>query len=198
MKLPSRALGPNSHKTPWPRRNAPATSTSARTMEISRISIGTARAQDAKRLMRASPGVANSSIMTAMNFDKWRHYLRARRSEIFGKTDDAIRDYRVALQADPGFRKAANALAYCYAQAGRHAEAIRYFEHAARLGRPDATVHYNLGYSYEKNREPRKAIESFRAAVGLNPSLDRAWYGMGLAHAVLGEHREAMEAFGQA
>ena len=136
--------------------------------------------------------------MTAMNFDKWRHYLRARRSEIFGKTDDAIRDYRVALQADPGFRKAANALAYCYAQAGQHAEAIRYFEHAARLGRPDATVHYNLGYSYEKYREPRKAIESFRAAVGLNPSLDRAWYGMGLAHAVLGEHREAMEAFGQA
>ena len=58
--------------------------------------------------------------------------------------------------------------------------------------------HYNLGFNYEKNRQPREAIESFRRALELSPRLDLAWYGLGLAQAALGEHREAMEAFERA
>ena len=133
-----------------------------------------------------------------MSFDKWRHYCRARWLEIFKRYDDAIGEYQLALRADPGFRKAANALAFRCAQAGRNAEAIRYFEEVLRLTPGDADTLFNLGYVHGKVGDQRKAIETFRATVALNPMHDRAWYGMGLAHAALGEHRDAMEALERA
>lgn len=133
-----------------------------------------------------------------MNFDKWRHYLRARWFGILRKHDNATREYQLALRFDPGFRKAANALAYHCAQSGRDAEAIRYFQDVLRMESRDADTHFNLGFVLARNGQHRGAIESFRAAVGLNAVHDRAWYGMGLAHAILGEHREAMNSFDEA
>lgn len=136
--------------------------------------------------------------MPGMNFAKWRHYGRARLFELLRMPGLALDEYHRCLAIDPDFRRAANALAFRYALAGRHAEAGRLFEVALRLDATDAAAHYNLGFVYEKNREMRKAIERFGSAVALNAKLDRAWYGMGLAHASLGEHREAMNAFDQA
>jgi tetratricopeptide (TPR) repeat protein len=133
-----------------------------------------------------------------MNFDKWRPYLRARLFELLGNNEGALAEYHKAFRLDPGFRKAANALAWRYSSAERYTDAIRYFGEALRLKAGDAVAHYNLGFVYAKNRQPREAIEHFRSAVDLRSGLDMAWYGMGLAHATLGEHREAMEAFDKA
>lgn len=133
-----------------------------------------------------------------MNFDKWRHYIRARLLELLRRPEGAMAEYRRSLDADPDFRRAANALAYRHALAENHAEAIRYFEQVLRLDASDAHAHYNLGFVYARAGEARKAVERFKSAVALRAGLDRAWYGMGLAHATLGEHREAMEAFERA
>ena len=129
---------------------------------------------------------------------KWRHYTCARLLELARQPDAATREYEAALHLDPGFRKAANALAYRHAQAGRDAEAIRYFEQVVRLAPRDSEAHFNLGFVYARSGAPRKAIESFREATRLDAVLDRAWYGMGMAHATLGEHREAMSALERA
>ena len=136
--------------------------------------------------------------MSGMNFDKWRHYLRARLLEMLGQRESALAEYHEAFRIDPDFRWAANALAWRYASAERYAEAIRYFAEALRLQTGDAIAHYNLGFVYAKNQQPHEAIASFRATVALRAGFDLAWYGMGLAHATLGEHREAMEAFERA
>ncbi len=133
-----------------------------------------------------------------MNFDSWRHYLRARLFELLGNNEGALAEYHKAFRLDPGFRKAANAIAWCHASAERYTEAIRYFNEAIKLKAGDAIAHYNLAFVYAKNRQSREAIEHFRSAVELRSGLDMAWYGMGLAHAELGEHREAMEAFEKA
>jgi tetratricopeptide (TPR) repeat protein len=133
-----------------------------------------------------------------MDFDKWRHYIRARLLEMLGMRERALAEYQLALRCDPDFRWAANALAWRYASAEHCAEAIQYFREVLRLKAGDATAHYNLGFVYAKNRQPKEAIENFRAAVALRPGLDMAWYGMGLAHATADEHREAMEAFDKA
>src|SRR5258706_7816023 len=130
-----------------------------------------------------------------MNFDKWRHYIRARAFELIGNHEDALAEYHAAFRSDPGFRKAANAIAWCHASAERYPEAIRFFIEAIKLKTRDAIAHYNLAFIYAKNRQSREAIEHFRAAVDLRSGMDMAWYGMGLAHAELGEHREAVEAF---
>jgi tetratricopeptide (TPR) repeat protein len=136
--------------------------------------------------------------MTTMNFDKWRHYIRARTFELLGNHEVALSEYHEAFRLDSGFRKAANALAWRYASSERYNEAIRYFSEALKLKSGDAEAHYNLGFVYAMNHQPREAIERFRSAVELSAVLDMAWYGMGLAHAALGEHREAKEAFERA
>jgi tetratricopeptide (TPR) repeat protein len=134
----------------------------------------------------------------AMSWEKWRHYVRARALELAGRSDLAILGYRQALEVDPAFRRAANALAYRSALSGRNAEAIEWFEHVLSLDARDAGAQFNLAFVYAKDGKQRKAIEHFRSAVALNPMLDRAWYGLGLAHASLGEHREAMKALERA
>jgi tetratricopeptide (TPR) repeat protein len=136
--------------------------------------------------------------MTLMNFEKWRYYIRARTLEMLGMRERALADYLESFKLDPDFRKAANALGFGYAAAGRHTEAIRYFSEALRLKSKDAVAHYNLAFVLAKNQQPREAIVHFRSAVELRAGLDMAWYGMGLAHATLGEHREAMESFERA
>lgn len=130
-----------------------------------------------------------------MNLEKWRHYARARLLELLRNSEGAMAAYREALAADPGFRRAANALAYRCALAGRNADAIESFERVLRLGARDAAAHFNLAFVYARSGQQRKAIEHFRSTVELNSKLDRAWYGLGLAYASLGEHRNAMEAF---
>ena len=133
-----------------------------------------------------------------MNWDKWRHYIRARALEMVGQHQLAMAGYRDALAADPSFRRAANALAYRAGLSGHTEEAIDAFERVLRIDGRDPVAHFNLAFVYAKAGQQRKAIERFRSAVGLSAKLDRAWYGLGLAHAGLGEHREAMEAFEQA
>ena len=133
-----------------------------------------------------------------MNFDKWRHYVRARLLELVGQHERALPGYHAAFRLDPDSRWTANALAWRYASAEKYPEAIRYFKEALRLHVGDVNAYYNLGFVYAKNRQPREAIENFRAATGLKAGFDLAWYGMGLAHATLGEHREAMGAFDRA
>ena len=136
--------------------------------------------------------------MMPMNFDKWRHYIKARLLEVAGYREHALSEYHAAFQIDPDFRRAANALAWRYATAEKFPEAIRYFREALRLQAGDADANFNLGFVCAKNRQPREAIEAFQSATGLRPGFDRAWYGMGMACAALGKHREAMEAFNKA
>jgi Flp pilus assembly protein TadD len=102
--------------------------------------------------------------MVAMKLDKWWHYTRARLLEIARRPEEAIAEFRRALEFDPGFRKAANALGYRYAQLGRHTDAVICFESVVRLDAADAIAHYNLGFNYDKTGALEKAVESFRTA----------------------------------
>jgi tetratricopeptide (TPR) repeat protein len=159
--------------------------------DFSRQSVGSGR-----RML--AHGVQDVEHNPGMNFDKWRHYARGRLLELLRNPEEAMAEYRRALDADPAFRRAANALAYRGALTGNNAVAIECFERVVRLDGRDPHAQFNLGFVYAKAGEQRKAIGHFRSAVDLNRKLDRAWYGLGLAHAALGEHREAMEALQQA
>jgi tetratricopeptide (TPR) repeat protein len=136
--------------------------------------------------------------MRGMFFQKWSHYIRARLLEIVRRPDGALREYEAALRIAPDFRKAANALAWRYAQAGRDAQAIACFQRVLELRPKDFETHFNLGFLYARTGEHRKAIESFHASTALNDRFDRAWYGMGLAQAALGEHDKAVAALERA
>jgi tetratricopeptide (TPR) repeat protein len=117
--------------------------------------------------------------MMQMNFDKWRHYVKARLLEMLGLHETALEEYHEAYRADPEFRWAANALAWRYASTERYAEAIRYFGVALRLNSRDAIAYYNLGFAYAKNQQAREAIDSFRSTVALRAGFDMVPAGHG-------------------
>lgn len=133
-----------------------------------------------------------------MNFEKYRHYIRASLFEIFGRPAKAIEEYRLTLQHDPHFTKALCCLAYLHASQEQFDQAECHYLNLLRLTPDDANAHFNLGYVYDQQRKREQAIASFNEAVQRKPKLDRAWYGMGLAHAALGRHDEAAKALEEA
>lgn len=133
-----------------------------------------------------------------MNFDKWRHYWRARFLHMLNRDDAAVSEYQLALQAAPEFARAASCIAFIYARHGNFAAAATNFRAALRIVPHDAEMYFNLGYSCDKNAARSEAIEAFKMAVQLNPKLDRAWYGLGMCHAAQGEHGAAATALHEA
>jgi tetratricopeptide (TPR) repeat protein len=130
-----------------------------------------------------------------MNLKAWRHRLRARLFELLRRPEQAIHEYRAALQHDPASAAAARSLAYRLAARGQEAEAERYFREALRLEPQNAVTWFNLGFLYDRQHAPAKAIEAFREATRLDPKLDRAWYGLGLCQATLGQYEDAVKSF---
>jgi len=130
-----------------------------------------------------------------MNYDQWRHYLKARLLQAFKKTEPAIAEYRQAYAHNPQFAKAAGAIGYLLAGQGKHEEARHWFGEAVRIRPNDAFAHFNLGFVLDKNGRREEAVAAFREAVRLNAKLDRAWYGLGMSLAALGLHQDAAAAF---
>lgn len=133
-----------------------------------------------------------------MNFDQWRHYVRARLFQAFGKNQQAAAEYRQALQHNPQFARAASSLGYLHAKQEHLDEARQWFTEAVRINPDDAVSQYNLGFLLDKTGRREEAIAVFREAVRLKPKFDPAWYGLGLSLAALGRHEEAVAAFQEA
>lgn len=133
-----------------------------------------------------------------MNFDQWRHYIRARLFQAFDKNQQAATEYRQALRHNPQFVRAASSLGYLYARQDQFDEALRWFVEAVRIKSDDALSHFNLGFLLDKTGRREEAITAFREAVRLKPKLDQAWFGMGLSLAAQGRHEEAVAAFQEA
>ena len=133
-----------------------------------------------------------------MNFDKWKHYLRARLFHMMNQDNAALQEYQLSLQAAPGFSRAAACSAFIYARQGNFPAAATHFREALRIDPNDAEMYFNLGYSCDKNGARAEALEAFKTAVQLNPKQDRAWYGMGMCHAALGDHSAAAAALHEA
>lgn len=133
-----------------------------------------------------------------MNFDSWRHQLRARFFKTLRQPDKAIAEYELALGFEPDSATILHRLAYLYAAKDARADAERCFLRVTALDPANPDAWFNLGFLHERHQEPEKAVAPFREAARLNPVHDRAWYGLGLALAHLHRHAEAAEAFEKA
>lgn len=133
-----------------------------------------------------------------MNFEHWQHYARAWLLHVFGREDQAFKEYAAAYRLQPDDVQAARHLAFLAAKKKNFDVADKWFIEVLRLTPEDAGMHFNHGYALEQAGRPREAVAAFAEAARLRPSLDQAWYGLGLAHAHLGEHADAAIAFARA
>jgi Tfp pilus assembly protein PilF len=98
---------------------------------------------------------------------QFAYFNLARIFEREGKIDDAIREYRRALDIDRDYVDAHNNLGRLYLQQGKNDLAIEEFTEATRLRPRVALYQRNLGVAYVQAGETKKARMSFQRVLEL-------------------------------
>ena len=133
-----------------------------------------------------------------MNFEKWKHYLRANFFQFINRDDAALEAYRQTLRFAPDYSRAAERIAFIYSGRGDFVSAAAQFRDVLRIETNNAVMLFNLGFACDKQGYLVEAIQAFQSATNLNPQLDRAWYGLGICFAKQGKHAEAAHALHEA
>jgi Tfp pilus assembly protein PilF len=115
-----------------------------------------------------------------------------------GKTEDAVRQYRLALEIKPHHPKAHNNLGVSLVKQNRLDEAIGHYR-SAIASKPDhETAHHNLGLAYFRKKDTKQAIPHYEKAVQLKPDYAEARVNLGLALVAENRLDEALNQFRQA
>jgi Flp pilus assembly protein TadD len=102
---------------------------------------------------------------------------------------------RRALEIDPDFPAACNALGIVLEQRGAHDEAREHFEHAIALQPSSYEPLNNLGASYLATHDNARALDVLQRAALLEARDPAVFNNMGIALGRLGRYDEALEAF---
>ena len=125
-------------------------------------------------------------------------FVRAYAAHRDGRLDEAERDYRATLAADPRHVDALHLLGVLRHQQGQHAEAADLVRRAVDLRPDDAALQLNLGNALKALGHLDDAIERFRNALSLAPTFALAHYNLGNAYSSIGRHEDAALSFGHA
>ncbi len=109
-----------------------------------------------------------------------------------GRMDDAIADFKMALQSKPHFADAQDNLGEALAAEGRVDEALPHLREAVRLQPDSLEAHVNLGSALNKAGQSTEAESEFRAALALRPESAEAHAGLGLSLMAQGRAPDAL------
>jgi tetratricopeptide (TPR) repeat protein len=115
-----------------------------------------------------------------------------------GKLDEAIAQFRLAIQLEPGFADAHYELGSALGTQGKWEEAIPEFREAIRLKPDDDEVHYNLGHALLQRGDLDAAVNEFLTTIRLKPDDVYAHVDLGIALGRQKRHGEAVAAYRQA
>ena len=96
-----------------------------------------------------------------------------------GRCDEAILDYRRALELQPRYPLWSSNLGRAFLLSGRISEAKAEFEAALRDAPDLAAAHHQLGYILATRGDLDGAIEHYEAAVRYDPDVPEAHYNLG-------------------
>lgn len=104
------------------------------------------------------------------------YFNLARISERQGNTDEAIEQYKLALDIRPDYVDAHYNLGLLYLQQGKTDLAIEEFSEAARLSPDIAVYHQSLGVAYIEAGKPQEARRAFEQVLLVDPKGASAEY----------------------
>jgi superkiller protein 3 len=148
------------------------------------------RAEDGLALLRqlASQNRDSAWVQTALGFALFRQQ----------RTEEAIRQYRKAIEINPRYAEPHNLLGGALHAKGELDEAIREYRKAIAINPRFYQAHYNLGSSLHAKGEPGEAIKEYRKAIDINPRSARAHYNLGNALHDMGKLGEAIKEYRKA
>lgn len=98
-----------------------------------------------------------------------------------GRVEDAITQYRLALEAKPGAPDAHTNLGNVLLAAGRRAEALPHLREAVRLAPDSSEAWNNLGGGLTEEGHVKEALECYRRAASIDPEDARLRLNLGSA-----------------
>lgn len=122
----------------------------------------------------------------------------AARFQRFGAYEDALRLYRLALDAEPDDPELLANLGRVLQLLGRHDEALAHLRRALELGQDPGGVHYDIGVSLTALARLDEALDHFDAARRLDPGDPRVDKSAGLARMKQGDAGAAEACFRRA
>lgn len=87
-----------------------------------------------------------------------------------GRLDEAVSEFRLAVQADPRHAPAQLNLAYTYEKLSRVDEAIAAYKNAVALDPKNAIAFNNLGVLYTKRERYDEAIQTLEQGLTIDPN----------------------------
>jgi len=125
--------------------------------------------------------------------NSWRtHQLRAEGNAIRRDLDNAIKEYRLALELRPGEAELHEALGEFYLDNHSDGDAEGELEKAVSLDPSRTKALYLLGRLYMANRDSQKAVPYLKRALQLQPNLNEASGLLGTAYARMGQFADAV------
>ncbi len=117
-----------------------------------------------------------------------------------GMYDEAIAEYKKAIESNPNDAKAHYGLGFVYSKKGIFNEAIIEYKKAIEINPNDAEAHNNLALVYGKKGMPDEAIAEYKKAIEINPDLAEAHYNLALVYGgrkmydeAIAEYKKAIE-----
>lgn len=108
-----------------------------------------------------------------------------------GWLDEAIKEFKKAIDLDPSSAHAHDNLATVYAEKKLFREALSEYLTALKLEPESATAHYNLA-CFLSTHAGEMAVEEYKEAIELDPEYPDAHLNLGLTYADQGRVEEAM------
>src|SRR5438105_8076235 len=109
-----------------------------------------------------------------------------------GWLDEAIKEFKKAIELDPDSAHAHDNLATVYSEKKLYREALKEYLTALELEPDSATAHYNLA-CFLSTHGPDMAVTEYKEAIELDPEYPDAHLNLGLTHADLGRTEDAMK-----
>jgi membrane associated rhomboid family serine protease/Flp pilus assembly protein TadD len=117
-----------------------------------------------------------------------------------GDFDQAIVNYKEALEINPYLAEARHDLGLAYMRKGLHDEALSAFKQTIETSQQPmirAMAHYSLGVIYANKKLHEESIASFKKAIEIKPDYAEASHDLGVVYMKIGLNNEAITAFKQ-
>ncbi len=115
-----------------------------------------------------------------------------------GRIEEAIANYRIALEKRPGHAQITNRMGTAHEALGKIEEAEQYYRSALKKNPRHKHAMSNLALLMSRGGNHQEALGLFRNVVRLNPDFASAYSGMGIALYGLKRYEEALRAFDKA
>ena len=112
-----------------------------------------------------------------------------------GRTDDAIREYLLAIQINPVYDEAHYNLGVAYDKKGRIDDAVRELLTAIQISPEYGRAHNNLGIIYARMGRTEDAIREFRTVKKITTDSVNAYNNLGIMYGRKGRTEEAINEF---